>query len=51
MPSQAVEPRILLDGLGMGESPVRSGTKEELIQAKTGQILAARVAVRHAGWP
>ena len=24
---------------------------EELIQAKTGQILAARVAVPHAGWP
>jgi sugar lactone lactonase YvrE len=24
---------------------------EELIQAKTGQIVTARVAVPHAGWP
>jgi len=24
---------------------------DELIEAKTGQILAARVAVPHAGWP
>jgi hypothetical protein len=24
---------------------------DELLQAKTGQVLAARVAVPHAGWP
>jgi hypothetical protein len=24
---------------------------DELIEAKTGQVLAARVAVPHAGWP